>query len=370
MRLLLIHTEARFFAGAEKVLGHYLEGLRDAGVETAVACVENSRVAALIPPGVAKIEAPDNQQFSPRGLVLQAGALVAARKRFRFDLAHGWAARSWELTALTARFARVPGMATLHDHPLAPFISGQRRRLMRWSAMLGLQRIVCVSGALREACAGADYAERKLRVVWNGLPQSPEAPVVLRAEGPFRLGFLGAFSERKGLREMFASLDLLPGLTTRPWTIDVAGGAQDEAGRSYLAEVQRRFGSRPWWPQVRWVGWVEKPVDFLRSLDLLIVPSAAFDPLPTVLLEAGAAGIATLGARVGGVGEIIEDNVTGWLYSPDDYPAAAHILARAIDDPGLAATAGARAAQRVRAEFSLGAMVENYRRVYAELAPA
>jgi glycosyltransferase involved in cell wall biosynthesis len=69
------------------------------------------------------------------------------------------------------------------------------------------------------------------------------------------------------------------------------------------------------------------------------------------------------------VGEIIQDNVTGWLYSPDDYPGAAQILARAIESPALAAAAGTRASQRVRAEFSLPAMVENYRRVYAELTP-
>ena len=37
MRVLLIHNEARYFGGAEKVLGYYLSGAKEGDVEFALA---------------------------------------------------------------------------------------------------------------------------------------------------------------------------------------------------------------------------------------------------------------------------------------------------------------------------------------------
>src|SRR5213079_1268539 len=97
----------------------------------------------------------------------------------------------------------------LHDHPQARFISKPRQSLMRWSARYGLKKIVCVSHAVREACLAAGYPAAQIDVVHNGLPpllsQVPTA-----AEQTFRLGFLGVFSERKGLPLLFEIIDQLP----------------------------------------------------------------------------------------------------------------------------------------------------------------
>jgi glycosyltransferase involved in cell wall biosynthesis len=369
MRVLVIHQEARYFAGAEKMLGYFLEGLREANCETAVACVQGSRVAGLVPQSLRTIFIPEHARFSPAGLWRQSSLLVAAREGFPFDLAHGWAARDWELTALTGWRARRPALGTLHDHPNAGFHSFQRRQLMRWSARLGLRRIVCVSDAVQKACAAAGLAAGKLGVVRNGLPKMFDLPPAWEPHPEFRIGFLGAFSERKGLRELFRMLDELSRVTPLPWSFEVAGGAQDAHGRRYLAEIQGAFSQRAWWGRVRWAGWVDQPLEFLRSLDLLVCPSSEFDPFPTVLLEAGGAGVAVLAARVGGVEEIIQDGVTGWLYSPDQPSEGVRTLARLLAEPRLTRRAGEEAMRRVHSEFSISRMVAQYLEAYAGAVP-
>jgi glycosyltransferase involved in cell wall biosynthesis len=277
-------------------------------------------------------------------------------------LIHGWAARDWELVALTARLTRTPALGTLHDHPNASFLSPARRRLMRWSAA-GLDKVVCVSDAVRQACAAAGYAPAKLAVVRNGVPVRATARPA-RPPGPCRLGFLGLFSERKGLRGLFHIADELAALTTAPWQLALAGDAQDEAGRALVGELKAQFANRPWWSRVEWRGWVKHPLDFLLSIDVLICPSTEFDPFPTVLLEAGQATLPVLAARVGGVPEIIEDGKTGWLFAPQAWHDAASKLKAVLDSAAVADQVGTDARARIEHQFTLQRMVADYLALY------
>jgi glycosyltransferase involved in cell wall biosynthesis len=182
----------------------------------------------------------------------------------------------------------------------------------------------------------------------------------------FRLGFLGLFSERKGLAGMLEILDLLAPSATRAWEMIVAGDAQEDSGRKLVADLKARFSNRPWWPQVQWCGWVKRPLEFLSSLDLLVCPSSEFDPFPTVLLEAGQAGIPALAARVGGVPEILAEGKTGWLFAPQDWAGAAERIHQLLQSPAQVREAGERAKETIQRDFGIKRMVDGYFNVYQE----
>ncbi len=367
MRILIVHPEAEYFAGAEKVLGYFLQGLAGSGHEVTVAAVAQSRVSEIIPSGIATCWLPRNAPFSIRSLLHQVQTLRTTFREKPFDVMHAWAARDWELTAVTGRLTRRPALGTLHDHPHAPFLSRSRQRLMFWSACAGLRRVVCVSEAVRAACVQAGYREHQLRVVHNGLPPATEEGQPPRTAGTFRLGFLGQFSERKGLQGLFEILNELSNLTAVPWEMRLGGEPQEERGRRLVEEIKARFGSAPWWPRVQWCGWIKRPGEFLASLDVLICPSSEFDPFPTVLLEAGRAGVAVLAARVGGVGEIVEEGKTGWLFEARAWSEAAQKLKTVLEAPALARQGGQAAKKRVEELFAIERMLAGYLRVYAEL---
>jgi glycosyltransferase involved in cell wall biosynthesis len=370
MRVLIVHHEAEYFAGAEKMLGYFLQGLATTPHSITVAAVRESRIPEILPPGIRTVWLPSNARFSVTGFRRQVQALRQAVRAEGFDLLHGWAARDWELTAAAARLTGRPALGTLHDHPKAAFLSKPRRSLMRWSAALGLAKVVCVSEAVRAACAEAGYAGRKLVVAHNGLPAAPAiATPTSRSPQPFHLGFLGLFSARKGVRGLFEILDQLSAPGDLPWRLSLAGDAQEEEGRKLVAEIKATFSTRPWWSRVQWCGWVKRPADFLGALDLLVCPSAEFDPFPTVLLEAGQAGVPVLAARVGGVPEIVVDGETGWLFAPQDWGQAARQLRQVLESPALARATGERAKKRVEREFAMGRMVADYLNVYTDLSP-
>jgi glycosyltransferase involved in cell wall biosynthesis len=368
VRTLVLHGETIFCAGAQKMLGYFAEGAAAAGVDLTIAMAPNPKLSELLPPTTATLPLPSNQRFSPLGLIRQTLAVRNHVRTGGYEILHGWTARDWELTA-TARLATGrPAVGLLHDHPRAPHISGGRQRLMRWCAAFGMDRTLCVSEAVSTACAEAGYPPDRLLVVQNGIPHPP-APPGPSLGGVLRLGYLGVFSERKGLRVLFQLIDQLGRLQPAGWELELAGGAQDDAGRQLVEELRSTYAGRPWWPRLRWLGWVRRPADFVATVDLLIVPSSEFDPFPTVLLEAGSGARPVFAARVGGVPEIVIEGRTGWMFDPQAPEPAAVRLAELLRDPLSISRAGAEAARQVRRHFGVESMARNYLEAYRRLLP-
>lgn len=370
MKLLLLRDEPTYFAGAEQVLCYYLDGLREVEVEVAVAAAAGSRLWRQLPAGLRQVAFEETRAFSLGKLWRQIGRLRALRREFAFEVIHGWTARDWELAALAGWLLRLPAVGTLHDHPHARFISPGRQQLMKGCARFGLRRVACVSEAVRHACLAAGYPAAKLVTIHNGLPDAEAAAPAgepLAGNAPARIGFLGLLSERKGLRALFALLDALARLQPGGWELAVAGEAQDPEGRRLVDELRQHYGARPWWRQVSWLGWVKTPHEFLRTLDVLIVPSTEFDPFPTILLEAGRAAVPVVAAAVGGVSEIVVDGTTGRLYPPERPETGAGLVAELLADAEGRRRLGAAARQRICEVFSPTRMVANYLAVYRSI---
>jgi glycosyltransferase involved in cell wall biosynthesis len=367
LRVLVIHGESIFCAGAQRMLGYFLDAAPGAGLEVTVGMASNSKLEALLPRGCHRLPLPVNQRFSLPAFLRQITAVRRWVREHSFDLLHGWTARDWELTSACAWATRRPGIGLLHDHPRAPHLSPGRQRMMRVCARAGLSRTLCVSDAVASACAEAGYPRRRLCVVRNGI-MHPPLPSRCAPGERIRLGYLGVFSERKGLRILFEMVRELSALTER-WELHMAGGAQDEAGNDLVEALRRDLHQEPWWPRVHWLGWLSEPAQFLSRIDLMVLPSAEFDPFPTVLLEAGGAACPVLAARVGGVPEIVIDGQTGWLFEPRAPAAAAARLADLLATPDAFVRAGEQAARRVRSEFMAARMAADYRRVYLDLIP-
>lgn len=94
---------------------------------------------------------------------------------------------------------------------------------------------------------------------------------------------------------------------------------------------------------------------FLRSIDLLLVPSTA-EGLPTVIIEAAARGVPALATPVGGIPELIEPGVNGYMMERGEW---FEFLRTTNRDDWQAV--GARARADVLRRFSLDRMLRRFR---------
>ncbi len=109
--------------------------------------------------------------------------------------------------------------------------------------------------------------------------------------------------------------------------------------------------------KVLFVGKQPRIVDYLSAADLLLLPSET-ESFGLALLEA---------SRVGGIPEVVEDGVCGYLHPVGDVEAMADSARRILTDPALGeqlGTAGRRIAiARFRAEDVVPLYIDYYRQV-------
>jgi glycosyltransferase involved in cell wall biosynthesis len=104
----------------------------------------------------------------------------------------------------------------------------------------------------------------------------------------------------------------------------------------------------------------------LHAMDIFALPSLS-EGIPMALLEAMAASRPIVASRVGGIPEIIEDGVEGYLVEPMDVNGLAERCRQLIEFPEVARKMSEQGRKRVERDFSATAMADRVASVYKEL---
>ncbi|MCE5308739.1 MAG: glycosyltransferase family 4 protein [Acidobacteriales bacterium] len=111
--------------------------------------------------------------------------------------------------------------------------------------------------------------------------------------------------------------------------------------------------------RVTFFGYRPDVMDIVYASDFIILPSRS-EALPLALLEAMCLKTAIVASQVGGVGDLVEDGVSGLLFGPDDIGA---LIERAglIADPQRRKRLADAASSRYWSEFSRARFYERYK---------
>lgn len=101
----------------------------------------------------------------------------------------------------------------------------------------------------------------------------------------------------------------------------------------------------------------------LPFFNMLVVPSFS-EGLPNVVLEAFAAGVPVVATAVGGIPEVVDDEISGFLAPPADAGALANQITRLLESDATASAMGKRGRQRVLQDFTFEAQASAYRRLF------
>jgi len=135
----------------------------------------------------------------------------------------------------------------------------------------------------------------------------------------------------------------------KPITLTLAGDGEEM--EALKAQIERLGLTH----SVRFIGHVKARYGFSKGR-LLVVPSRG-DSMPYVVIEAGAAGIPMVAARIGGIPEIFGEH-TDALFAAGIAGAIADAIETALDDPDAALARARSLRERIFLHFSQKAMVE------------
>lgn len=278
-----------------------------------------------------------------------ARAIRVLVRRYDADLIYVNGPRLLPAVALAAR----QGPPVLfHSHS---FLDGYARRMAGWP--LRMARAALVASCRFVAAPLLPYCGNRARVVYNGVRQMALTGRARTAPDPqaeYRIGVMGRISPEKGQADFLrAARSLHQDFPQCRFVVCGAPLFSDPAAVWYGAELEALAAGLP----VEFTGWKENVDDVLAALDLLVVPSAPVDATPRVILEAFAAGVPVLAFASGGIPEIVEHSVTGFLAGERSPTALASAMGGLLREPDRMREVAERALAKARGEFNL----ERYR---------
>ena len=230
-----------------------------------------------------------------------------------------------------------------------------------------VDRIVAVSVDL-ESHLARSFGAQRVMCIHNGIAleqvRVTKPPTELRQElnlgaQDFVIGTMGRLVPVKGLETFLKAARIIRGRKNNAKFV-IAG---DGPLKDTLRALVRQHGLEQ---DVLFLGHRDDSYDILAMMDVLVLPSLS-EGIPMVLLEALALARPVVASRVGGIPEVIEDRVTGWLVGAGREGELAEACMALMDDHDLAERLGLAGQQRVRTQFSARSMAERVANMYRNL---
>ena len=117
------------------------------------------------------------------------------------------------------------------------------------------------------------------------------------------------------------------------------------------------------------VGEQDQIIPLLSISDLFLLPSAQ-ESFGLAALEAMACEVPVVASRVGGLHEVIDHGVTGFLHDPSDLEGMANSGIALLTDPELRARVAGAGRRSVRKRFCRDLIVPQYEKFYADVLSA
>lgn len=288
----------------------------------------------------------------PVRLVRSTLEMASVARELGVDRFHAhFAGTSTEVARAAASLLDVPYSFTCHAKDIY-HESVDRERLIR--SIDDADRVITVCEAnrrhLQENC-GRRWPH--LELLYNGIDTSRFHPGRRQPGARTLVLGVGRLVEKKGFVHLVESM---AALVRDGREIDcVIAGEGRERDRIEATIAEHGLHDR-----VRLLGAVDtdEVATWLTRAHVLALPCVIGadgnrDALPTVILEAMAAGVPVVSTPVAGVAEMLDDGAAGLLVPQRDARAMADAIATLLDDPARARTLAERARARVETQFDL-----------------
>lgn len=299
--------------------------------------------------------------------------------RWRPDIVHTHTAKAGTLGRLAAlaynatrfRRQRCAVVHTFHGHVFSGYFGPVGSAAVQWIERI-LARftdcIVTISNRQREDIVSRFRIARADQTVMVplGLELSDLVSRTMKQRGirarlgfdasDFVVGYVGRLVPIKDLGTLIESLALMRGARPHVRLVVVGDGEQRK-------QMERAVRSRNLHDAVRFLGWRDDLAAIYSALDVFVI-SSLNEGTPVSLIEAMAAGVPVVATAVGGVPDVVRDEVTGLLCPAGDPTALACAMTRVADDVESARARARAAREFVASQFDASRLVRDVDGLY------
>lgn len=208
-------------------------------------------------------------------------------------------------------------------------------------------RIICVSHFVANTLLKMHLS--KIAIVSPGVHTSLYKPDATMKRAENRVLFAAYYKKMykmKGLYSLIDAINQLDGITLR------VVGEKDECSSPNIEFVGVKQG--------------KALVEEMQQASVLVLPSVApMESFGMVLIEAMACQTPVIGTNMGGIPEVITENVDGCIVPPGDSHALALAISKIIKDKDVASRMGQAGAAKVSERFTWEKCVEKTKEIFA-----
>ncbi len=293
--------------------------------------------------------------------------MVEVAENYHLDLLHVHYAMPFAASAYLARELVRPRslgvVTTLHGTDIT--VVGVEPAFFRVTqfTIQSSDRITAVSRFLKERTEESFGITRPIAVIYNFVDPrvfSPRRRASLRLAPPQARVLMHASNFRPvknipAVMKIFAEVH-----RQQPSKLVMIGDGPEKAGAEQLA---RELGVQR---DVLFLGNQDCMEELLPLADVFLLPSSS-ESFGLVALEAMSAEVPVVASNIGGLPEVVEHGVTGFLHDPRSTDGFVSSVLRLLGNERLRRSMGKRARQTARERFNVDDIVDQYVKVYDSL---
>jgi len=366
----LIILSSLAMGGAEKNVVSILPYLRSDGVSVMLCTLNKRRDSPLtdefMKTGIKRFDLGAKRMFDPPAFF----RMLKILRQNKIDLIHSQDQDAIIYGGFAKMITGIPFVMTRHVmyETSSTLKEAARAHLVFLTARYFADAVIAVSDAVNNSfLLQAGITRGNIYRIYNGIDLEPFKNNNHLNDIRKKLGWdlhgsiailVSVLREGKGFEILFGAIPKI--LKKVPnFQLKIIGGG--------ILEKELRNQAVPFGPVIEFLG-QRTDIPILMKASNLLIQSSWSEALPTVLIEAGAAGIPVVATDVGGSAEVVKDGETGYLVSPGNVDDLANKVAELLTNPNISMAMGVSARKHIMKRFTLKKQSFETVNLYREVA--
>lgn len=293
-------------------------------------------------------------------------------KKGGYQIVHSHGAKANMISVLTHIRAKTPTVTTVHSDYRLDYLHSIYKNftfgLINKIALRFINYYIAVSGDFKKMLVSRGFDSRRIFTVYNGISFNLQYPNVSRQDLNIKYGL------------NLSDTDVVVNITARLHpvkSLDIYIKAANEVLKHNKSvkflicgegeerkKLEQQIESLGLTDRVFLLGHVNNPFEIYTNIDINVLTSMS-ESFPYVILEGATVKRATISSNVGGIADLIEDGVNGFLFTPGDYMRLAECILKLADDSDLRVKMGELIYEKAKTYFSIENMCRTHLDIYS-----